>query len=242
MCKRFVANIPLAEKFLAPPRVSSRFIAPDAIRTYLYLSYVRQPAGAFDPSKKRGMKYQSPRFSLFKAKNRVRCAGETQFFTSDYVVKRGEERIERKRERKKREDERRCKGEKRWTYQTKEYGGKVEKRGKAKRGERNSEKDILRERVGHTSPSISISRCSLSYRAIRPEESLSRAVWANGRIAVYNSATFGFDRTDVWSTDHSASWHKWKANGKNGVSLNPSNRGDGRDLREAVNFWSINIG
>lgn len=116
MCKRPVASIPRAEKFLTPPRVSSRFIVADAIRTYLYLSYVRQAARAFDPSKKGGMKYQSPRFSLFKAKNRVRYAGETQFFTSDYVVKRGEERIERKREGSRGEggeDERQCEREKR---------------------------------------------------------------------------------------------------------------------------------
>lgn len=32
----------------------------------------------------RGMKYQSPRFSLFKAEDRVYLRRETQFFTSDY--------------------------------------------------------------------------------------------------------------------------------------------------------------
>lgn len=59
-----------------------------------YLSYVRQPTtGTFDPTKKEGMKYQSPRFSLFKAKNRARRAGETQFFMSDL------RREERKRKR-----------------------------------------------------------------------------------------------------------------------------------------------
>lgn len=67
-------------------------IVPDAIRTYVYLSYVRQPTGAFDPTKKGRMKYQSPRFSLFKAKNRARRARETQFFMSDYAEKKGRER------------------------------------------------------------------------------------------------------------------------------------------------------
>lgn len=114
-----LANISLAEKIFR--FVASRFIVPDVIRTYLYLSYVRQPVDAFDPSKKGGMKYQSPRFSLFKAKNRVRRTGETQFFMSDYVEEREEENRgrageERENEKKEREGERQGKGRKRRGY------------------------------------------------------------------------------------------------------------------------------
>lgn len=52
------------------------------------------------------MKYQSPRFSLFKAKNRVWRAGETQFFMSDYAEESDAEGKKQKERARKRERER----------------------------------------------------------------------------------------------------------------------------------------
>ncbi|KYN21114.1 hypothetical protein ALC57_06506 [Trachymyrmex cornetzi] len=81
----------LPGKFLTPP-TASRFIAPGAIRTYVYLSYVRQPdTGAFDPLKKGGMKYQSPRFSLFKAKRIAYGMPEKRNFSCRITPRRKEE-------------------------------------------------------------------------------------------------------------------------------------------------------
>lgn len=113
-------------------RVLSRL---GAIRTYVYLSYVRQLAtGAFDLSKKGRIKYQSPRFSLFKAKNRVRSAGETQFFMSDYVEKRERVRgsIQNKSGKriKKREGDRKKKRKRKRRKKEKERGGKRRRIGK----------------------------------------------------------------------------------------------------------------
>lgn len=92
------------------------------------------------------MKYQSPRFSLFKAKNRARRAGETQFFMSDYAEKKGRERgnIENKG------------GDGKERVKKKER--KKEKR-REKERQKWRERHILRGRVGHASPSISTSCC-----------------------------------------------------------------------------------
>lgn len=62
-------------------------------RMCIHLAYTSaRSRQTFDPTKKGRMKYQSLRFSLFKAKNRVRRVGETQFFMSDYAGRRVEKR------------------------------------------------------------------------------------------------------------------------------------------------------